>query len=114
MENPIKMDDLGVPLFSETPICRKPRFPDFPPFGLGMNKARKEALQQRQLCVGSEEIDGKKLPKMGEIPNNPKKKRKVIEKSSFIFMKQPKNNSKVIEKVVLFYLLQKVIGVLDS
>ena len=21
MENPIKMDDLGVPLFSETPIC---------------------------------------------------------------------------------------------
>ena len=23
MENPIKMDDLGVPLFSETPICRE-------------------------------------------------------------------------------------------
>ena len=22
MENPIKMDDLGVPLFSETPICK--------------------------------------------------------------------------------------------
>ena len=22
MENPIKMDDLGVPLFSETPICQ--------------------------------------------------------------------------------------------
>ena len=21
MENPIKMDDLGVPLFKETPIC---------------------------------------------------------------------------------------------
>ena len=21
MENPIKMDDLGVPLFAETPIC---------------------------------------------------------------------------------------------
>ena len=21
-ENPVKMDDLGVPLFSETPICR--------------------------------------------------------------------------------------------
>ena len=23
MENPIKMDDLGVPLFSETPICHQ-------------------------------------------------------------------------------------------
>ena len=23
MENPIKMDDLGVPLFSETPIYKK-------------------------------------------------------------------------------------------
>ena len=23
MENPIKMDDLGVPLFSETPICQR-------------------------------------------------------------------------------------------
>ena len=26
MENPIKMDDLGVPLFLETPIC-KPTLP---------------------------------------------------------------------------------------
>ena len=26
LENPIKMDDLGVPLFSETPILRSPTF----------------------------------------------------------------------------------------
>ena len=25
MENPIKMDDLGIPLFLETPICNFPR-----------------------------------------------------------------------------------------
>ena len=33
MENPIKMDDLGVPLFLETPICFAPKkcllFPEF-------------------------------------------------------------------------------------
>ena len=27
MENPIKMDDLGVPLFLETSICAKNTFP---------------------------------------------------------------------------------------
>ena len=31
MENPIKMDDLGVPLFLETPICaRVDQLPWFP------------------------------------------------------------------------------------
>ena len=30
MENPIKMDDLGVPLFLDTPICSKKH----PPFSL--------------------------------------------------------------------------------
>ena len=25
VENPIKMDDLGVPLFLETPMCQNPR-----------------------------------------------------------------------------------------
>ena len=30
MENPIKMDDLGVPLFSETSIWRFPKMVGFP------------------------------------------------------------------------------------
>ena len=30
MENPIKLDDLGVPLFLETPISRKKRKPKHP------------------------------------------------------------------------------------
>ena len=29
MENPIKMDDLGVPLFWETPICYKSQYWNF-------------------------------------------------------------------------------------
>ncbi len=31
MENPIKMDDLGVPLFLETPIYRVPKFVEIIP-----------------------------------------------------------------------------------
>ena len=34
MENPIKMDDLGVPLFLETPISKDTGFPKTPSFGL--------------------------------------------------------------------------------
>ena len=35
-ENPIKMDDLGVPLFSETSICEPSLAPEFCPIVFGL------------------------------------------------------------------------------
>ena len=85
----------------------------FPPFSLGMNKARKEALQQRQLCGGSEEIDGKSYQKWGKFPTTQRKNGKSL-KNRLCLHETTTKNSKVIEKLKLFYLLQKVIGVPDS
>ena len=49
MENPIKMDDLGVPLFSETPISRF--FPSRPFWGFLVRPFHK-GLKPRDLEFG--------------------------------------------------------------
>ena len=47
MENPIKMDDLGVPLFSETPICfRDPRI-----FKIKINFASSRCVFDRRIYL---------------------------------------------------------------
>ena len=45
MENPIKMDDLGVPLFSETSILTNPRIVEFLSRFIGMTLRTQQSLQ---------------------------------------------------------------------
>ena len=63
MENPIKMDDLGVPLFLETPISHcislhlgKPNLPLPPTSATGCSCHRPK--RRRQLCAAWEVVDG--------------------------------------------------------
>ena len=78
MENPIKMDDLGVPLFLETPICFLYQFGELkePPespkkniTGLSLNEQDLENLRIRTISLGNW-IAGFRGFKLMEINSN--------------------------------------------
>ena len=59
MENPIKMDDLGVPLFSETSIW------SFYEFSMVVHAAVSTCRTRRFLCRSSRKVPKEGVGKMG-------------------------------------------------
>ena len=57
MENPIKMDDFGVPLFLETPISKFPGF--LPPPGSGRDE---DGVRTSRTCSGGRHSEGQTTP----------------------------------------------------
>lgn len=76
-----------------------------------MNKARKESLQQRQLCGFSEEIDGKSYQKWGKFPTTQRKNGKSLKNRLCFHLNNPKKNSKVtFKKLWCFIYCKKSLG----
>ena len=83
MESPIKMDDVGVLPFSETPICKRPFFWGGGRFFLGGRKFRVPCCGPRGLLTGPQHCDLAVFVEPGGNnegggSNNPKRKHQKL------------------------------------